>query len=203
MAKLNFTVSNDFDSASAESARASFAEHLAVCEPNRMFRRSADPNLISIVRLIGDVSAWLPLSAAATIFLSTLAKHAGGATWEWLRSLFKRKDVKPLADVTTALAVLANKADGQFEIAIGLDIPDDHFGTTLSIRSRDQQEIARRLAIFVKHSNRLAEIMEAEMRAGRTPIGGASVEVLDDGSLLVRWLWREDGYPQERQRHIR
>ena len=143
---------------------------------------------------------WLPLSAAATVYLSTIAKHAGDATWNAMRSLFGRKEVKPLTDVATTLAVTANKVNGEVHIVVRLNVPDDYWGTCIFIRGRNPEEIARKMAAFLVHIEELSMAMQAETEAGRTPLGGAVVEVQDDGSLRVKW--RASGDSRERERVI-
>ena len=48
-------------------------------------------------------------------------------------------------------------------------------------------EIARKMAAFVVHIEELSTVMRAEIEAGRGPLGGAIVEVQQDGSLRVKW----------------
>ena len=62
---LTLVLSDDFDPRDAEAARAALSEHLEVGEPTVFGRFAADPHLVSIVRLIGDVTTWLPLKTKA------------------------------------------------------------------------------------------------------------------------------------------
>ena len=144
MAKLELVLSERFGEVDAETLRATLSNHLTVGKANRLLRRGIDPNLASVIQLIGDVANWFPLKAAATAYLVRLAIHAGDATPDWLGSVFASKEVKPLADVATALATTARKVDGEIEIALGLNMPDDHIGTCVSIKVREREEIARR-----------------------------------------------------------
>ena len=195
---LVLVLSEGFHPNDAEAARRGLRKHLDVDEPTFFARFSADPNLASIIRLIGDVAAWLPLSAAATVYLSTIAKRAGDATWDSMRSLFGRKELKPLADVATTLAETASKVEGEVCILVGLDVPDDFSGTCISIRGRDPAEIAPRMAAFLVHIEELSTVMHAEVEAGRAPLGGAIVEVQEDGNLRVKWRAAADFTEHER-----
>ncbi len=192
MTELNLELSERFDKEDAETMRVALSEHLVVGKPSFIFRRSAGTDLASFIQLLGDLAAWLPLSAAATVYLSTLAKHAGDATWNGLRQLLHSKEVKPLADVADTLATIANKIDGEVEIVVGLNIPDEHFGTAISIRVRDPVEISRILATFVVRIPELSKIVQAEVEAGRQPLGRVTVEIQDDSSLLVKWCSQAD-----------
>ena len=143
-------------------------------------------------------SSWVMLGlgchlvAAATVYLSTLAKRAANATWDRLASGFNSKEVKPLTAVAKTLATAADSVDGEVTIAVGLNIPDDYFGTAISIKRRDPEEVARVLASFIVHVEQISKAMEAEVKAGRTPLGRASIELQDDGSLLVSWVAQDD-----------
>ena len=188
MSELELVLSEKFD---AETIQAELSEYLKVSEPKLMLLRSADPP--SILNLLGDPLAWLPLKAAAAVYLSTLAKRAGDATWEGLASLLKSNKVKPVADVAKTLATAANSVDGKVTMTVGLNIPDDHFGTAISIKPGPPEEVTRiLLASFVVHVEQIEEAMRAEIEAGRTPLGGAKIELQDDGSLLVSWVAQAD-----------
>ena len=188
MSELKLVLSEKFD---AEAIRAELREHLKVSEPRLMLLRSADPP--SILNLLGDAQAWLPLKVAAAVYLSTLAKRAGGATWEGLASLLKSNEVKPLADVAKTLATAANSVDGKVTMTVGLNIPDDHFGTAISIKPGPPEQVTRiLLASFVVHVEQIEEAMRAEIEAGRTPLGRAKIELQEDGSLLVSWVAQAD-----------
>ena len=177
----------------ADSIRADLSKHLKVGQTSFLFRQSVDPP--SLVQLLGDAAAWLPLSAPAAVYLATLAKKAAEATWD---KIANRNDVKPLADVATTLATAAARVDGEVEITTGLNIPDDRFGTSISIKSSDPEAVARVLACFIVHVEQLSKAMQDEIAAGRMPLGPAVIDLQSDGSLLVRWRTR-DGRAHELQ----
>ena len=103
MSELNLALTYKF-AANAEAIRAELSEYLKVSEPRSNIAQSVDPP--SFLQLLGDASAWLPLKAAAAVYLSTLAKRAADATWNQLvESLFKSNEVKPLTDVAKASRV--------------------------------------------------------------------------------------------------
>lgn len=199
ISELNLILSERFDTEDANPVRAALNKHLSLGQPQLYVRRSAEPALISFIQLVGDAADWLPLKAAAAVYFSTLAKRAGDATWDGIASLFKRKEVMPLADVATTLATAANKADRETEIFVGLDVPDVFFGTVVRITDGDPEAVAYKLAAFVIHAEELSKMMQAEITAGRMPIGQANVEVQDDGSLLVKWRSQPDFKEHERR----
>ena len=134
---LNLVLSERFGSQDAQELRHALDEHLTIGETSYLVRKSADPSLTSLIQLIGDAGAWLALSAPAAVYVSVLAKHAGDATWDWLRARFKSDDLKPLAAVSTQLAATADKVDGNVEFILNLNVPDDHWGTSITIRARE------------------------------------------------------------------
>ena len=187
MSELKLALSEKFD---AEAIRAELSEHLKVREPEFLVFKAVDPP--SVLQLLGDALSWLPLKAAAAVYLSTLAKRAADATWDGLVSLFNSNEVKPLVDVAKTLATAADSVDGKVTIGVGLNIPDDHFGTAISIKPGDPEEMARVLASFIVHAEQISKAMQAEIETGRTPLGGAIIELQDDGSLLVSWVAQAD-----------
>lgn len=192
MSELTLALPEKFD---AKAVRAELSEHLKISEPQVLCFRSADPP--SVIQLLGDHWAWLPISAAAVFFskyLSTLGKRSAEATWDGLASLFNSNEVKPLADVSRALATAADSVDGNVTIVVGLNIPDDHFGTAISIKPGDPEEVGRVLASFIVHVEQISKAMKAEVKAGHTPLGRAHIELQDDGSLLVNWVAQDDDF---------
>lgn len=189
MLELNLTLSEKFNMDDAENLQSDLSKHLKVGKPKIMFRRAADPTLTAFVQLLGDAKVWLPLGAAAAAYLSTLAKRAAEATWD---KFFNSNEVKPLADVATTLTTVAEKVGGEVEMVIGLNIPDDHFGTAISIKASEPEEVARVLASFIVHVEKLSKAMQEEIEAGRVPFGPAIIKLQDDGSLLIRWRKKDD-----------
>ena len=196
MSSLTLTLTKDFD---AEIMRTELSKHLNIDEPKVLHMRAADPP--AVLQLLGDALSWSPLKVTATtvvtVYLSTLAKRAANDTWDGLKSLLKSKEAKPLTDVAKTLEIAANSVTGERRIAVGLSIPDDYFGTMLCIRPSASEEIARQLAFFVVHAEQISKSMQAEIAAGYTPLGGATIELHDDGSLLVSWVRQADSSRHE------
>lgn len=193
MAEIQLVLSERFSAQDADTLRANLREHLAVGEPQWLLRKSADPNISALIQMIGSATDWLPLKAAATAYLSRLAIHAADATRDAVQARFKSEEVKPLADTATALATAANKIERKTEIVLGLNIPDDHFGTCISIEVGEPEEIARHLASLILQVETISEEMQAEIAAGRRPVGGVRIQMCDDGGLLITWQRGGDG----------
>ena len=185
MSELNLVLSEKFDTRDAATIHAELSGHLRVSAPKTFVRRSI--TVSSFIQLLGDVSAWLPLTAAAAIYFSTIAKRAGDATWDRLTSSRTKKAAEPLTDVASTLTKSAQMVDGEVIIRIGLDIPDDVFGTVLFIKSEDPAVVVHHLAHFIIHVNEISRIMQAAVKKGHGPAASARIEVQKDGSILIEW----------------
>ena len=196
MPALELTVTEQIDAQQAQRLATALRRHLNVDGPFTFFRKGADPAAIpQYIQLIGDLVWWLPLLVPAKWFLKsyleTLGPMAAHATRDGLAALFKKEEVKPLADVATALADARDASSGRIEIVVGLNIPDPHFGTALHITANSAEEIAHALAVFVTHANELSTIMKAEVAAGRAPLGRALITLEKDGGLTIRWRCKD------------
>ena len=116
-----------------------------------------------------------------------MGKHAADATRDRIASLMRRKEVKPLADCAEALSMEAQKVDGEVEIVVGLNIPDDRYGTVVSVKSREPTDIALAMAAITIHAKEISNTVQTEMAASGTPAGEVSVTIQADGSLLLKW----------------
>ena len=127
MSELYLELSEKFRD-EADGIRAELSKHLKIGQPSISIRRSADPTLPSFIQLLGGFLAWKVLYPPAKAFLETLGKRAGEALWDKIAS---RNEVKQLADVATTLATASACVDGEVVISVGLNIPDDYFGTSI------------------------------------------------------------------------
>lgn len=196
MAQLELTVTERIDTQQAQRLVTELRRHLHVDGPRTVFRKAADPSAIpQYIQLIGDLVWWLPLLVPARWFLKsyleTLGPIAAHATRDGLAALFKKEEVKPLADVAAALADAREARSGRVEIVIGLDIPDPHFGTALHMTQESAEEIAVPLAVFVTRADELSAVMNAEVEGGRGPLGRATITLEKDGGLTVRWRCKD------------
>lgn len=196
-APLTLILPREFDTSEAARLHERLRQHLNVGPPHHVVRKSVDLDAgYQIIQLIGDLANWLPLQAAAGIFLGTLAKRAADALWDAAAAALKRPEVRPLADVSDALAKAMAHAGPETELIVGLDIPERNWGTVLIIKDRDPVRIAHALAVFAGKADQLSSVMKAEVKAGRAPMGRAIVEVDGDG-LVVRWRSQADSAANE------
>ena len=197
MSSLTLTMTKDFD---AEIMRTELSKHLNIDEPEVLQLRTADPP--AVLQLLGDALSWSPLKVAATTvvtaYLLTLAKTSCQRYMGWTENHFSRaKKRSHLPTWQKTLEIAANSVTGERRITVGLSIPDDYFGTVLYIRPSASEEIVRQLAFFVVHAEQISKSMQAEIAAGYTPLGGATIELHDDGSLLISWVRQADSSRHE------
>lgn len=189
MSELSLELSEKFTEADASAIRAALNRHLGVREPTWRYRRSVDPP--SIIQLLGAVAAWQvlvkPAAAFAKSFFSALGKRAADAAWDGAVRWKRNKGLRPLADVATALVAAADRVGGKVTISVGLDIPDDHFGTVVSTESRDAFEVARLLSAFVVRGRedlrRGTGRDRTRVRAGRAVLHGVGTRQERDDSM--------------------
>lgn len=183
MNEITLTLSRHFETSYVD-IHSKLSERLAVAKPLVKIEKSTDPQ--ALIELLGSAACWLPLSVAATAYLSRLAHRAADATWDKIAG---NAEMKPLSDVVQVLAEAVTDTDRQAQIVVGIDVPDD-FGTSMLIQASNPEEIVRLLASFVVHAEALEERMRTELEEGHVPFGGATIQVQDDGSLLVKWVTR-------------
>ena len=199
MPQLELTVTERIDTQQAQGLATELRRHFEVDGPYTRVRKGADPSAISqFIQLLGPLAPY-PAKWFLKSYLETLGPIAANATRDRLAALFKKEEVKPLAEVATALAKAREGSSGRVEIVVGLDIPDPHFGTALHITANSAEEIAYALAAFVTRASDLSTKMKAEVEAGRAPLGRAIITLDEDGGLTVRWRSQKDFSEHEKR----
>ena len=189
MSKLNLVLKGNFDEDVIKTVHTRLNEHLKVGKPKSYLTESADQVLIYAIELIGDFAFWLPLGAAATVYISRLSARAADATLDGLASLFKDKKLKPIVNISTALATVANSVDGEVEIAFTINFAVNQFGTAKPCKARDPEDVARVLSSLVANAEQLSEATQSVIdELHGSPPGGVNVQLQDDGSWLITWL---------------
>ena len=121
-----------------------------------------------------------------------LGQRAADASWDAAQKLFERNEIKPLADVATALAQIKRALGDTTEIIVGLNIPEQNWGTVLIIREDDPVKIAYALARFIDAAENISVEMKKEVAAGRAPLGRAEITLEANGDVLIRWQSQAD-----------
>ena len=201
MSELSLVLTEKFTEADAQAIRAALNRRLRVSKPEWLYRRSIDPP--QVVQLLGAALAWQvlvkPAAAFITAFFSNLGKRASDAAWDSAAEWKKDKDLTPLADVATTLAAATDSVGGEVIISVGLDIPDDQFGTVISTKSRDPLEVARILSSFVVRAETISDAVQAEIERGYEPLGPFVMQLEQDGSVTIRWHAMRDSKIYEKR----
>ena len=201
MPELSLVLTQKFTEADAQAIQAALNRHLRVSNPVRRYRQSIDPS--SVVLLLGAAAAWQilvkPAAAFTTAFFSALGTRAGYAAWDRAAVWKKDKDLTPLADVATTLAAATDSVGDAVTISVGLDIPDDTFGTVISTKSRDPLEVARILSSFVVRAETISDAVQAEIERGYEPLGPFVMELEQDGSVTIRCHASRDSKTYEKR----
>ena len=189
MSELSLILSRNFTEEDASSIRTALGRHLRVGNPQPVWQLSIDPP--STIQLLGAVAAWQilvkPAAAFLKAFFSTLGKKAARAAWDGEVERKKSKDIQPLIDVVTTLVAAADRVGGEVKIGVGLNVPDNHFGTVIWTDSRDPLDVAGSLSAFVVRAEKISAAVRAEIERGHKPIGSFFVELERDGSVTIRW----------------
>ena len=178
-----------------ERVIAKLRKHSYVRRPSFYMRLSA-AQLPEIISILGDVIPWAPFVLAANYFLKGFFNEMGSESGKKIISLLRKKEVEPLSDLMSAIDETAEIAQGRLQVVIGIDIPDDHFGTAIHFEHGDPQS-AIMMALFIDNLEKIKEAMVLEMEKGNVPLGGASISVQQDRDMKITWKRRSDGLKTE------
>ena len=176
-----------------EEIRAEFGEYLPLDAPRYSLRKSIETD--SLLRLLGEAQEWLLLASAAAFvsaYFATLGKRAADATWSSLSSVFRKKEVEPLAAVAKALSKGARKVDPEAAIRVCLVWPEELFEVDVRIPSTVPEEIALNLGVFVAQVPSIVSTIEAEMERSGVPLGYVVGAIQADASVILQWSTRRN-----------
>ena len=160
-----------------------------------VFLRSAEPP--SFIQIMGEALQWLsPLKVAATVFLSQLAKEAATEIYKnkaKIAEALAQAAAAPLRRAAASLKQARHQSPRHPRVVLGLSMPDDYFGTALSITHESEEEIAYLLASFVTKAEAIQQVIQAEIDAGRRPLGRVQVVPTGAGGLRLVWMDQQFG----------
>jgi hypothetical protein len=164
-------------------------------QAGEVFLKSAEPP--SFIQIMADALQWLsPLKVAATIFLSQLAKEAATDIYKNKQQIGRALANAAAAPLRLAAAALKRARESSLRppgLVVGLPIPDDYFGTALWLPGDSEEDIAWLVARFVVRAQIIEQLIQAEISAGRLPLGRVQVIPTDTGGFLLRWVDQEFG----------
>lgn len=131
------------------------------------------------------------IGSCAVGFFNKIGTHAADVVWDEVSTILRQPDMKPLADISTALSGAIKECGPHALLQIGLDGPDEFFGTTLQIYNPTPDAIACSLAIFSLHAERIATAISEAHTSDDGLLGPAEVEVQNDGTIILRWYTKQ------------
>jgi hypothetical protein len=158
------------------------------------------PEAPSFIQIMGDALQWLtPFKIAATLvlssFLSQLAKDAAKDIYQHKEQIGQALANAAAAPLRLAAAALKRAREGspRCSIAIGLPLPNEVTGTVLWLEADSAEEIALLIACFVVRAETIQQLIQAEITAGRPPLGHVQVIPTGSGGFLLRWTDQNSG----------
>ena len=112
-------------------------------------------------------------------------------------SFFAR--VQPLMTFchTMLRAVDVSREDTYF--VVGLGFPDSYWGIRLTMRTRDDYEFTRQLALFLVNAARIQAVVQEAIDANLAPLGAVQVKI-EGKEIVLTWIDR--GAMRENVRRI-
>ena len=162
MTSITLTYTENIGSDVAASFDAVARTYLPIEGSPKTYVRLSGAELPAVIQLIGSVAGWLTL-ATATGYFGQLGVKAADFTLKKAKKAFRQQKDDPLTRVALAMSNAKRTLGDNAKIIIGIDIPDNHFGTSLTIECADPEQIAYELGNFILKAARIAAFVENEM----------------------------------------
>jgi hypothetical protein len=153
------------------------------------------PEAPSYIQIMADALQWVTLlKVAATLVLSSalseLAKEAAKDIYQHKEQIGRALLNAAAAPLRLATAAVKKARDNspRCSLAIGFPLPDEVMGTVLCLDADSEEEIALLIARFVVRAETMEQLIQAEIAAGRRPIGHVRIIPTDSGGFLLRWM---------------
>lgn len=99
---------------------------------------------------------------------------------------------KPVEQMAAALHAAGKRFRSPGRVFIGIDLPDDRWGTSLELDLADETALAERLSIFVVNVERLAKILNEYCGRGEGPLGKGTITISKEGQIEIEWMSQRD-----------
>lgn len=194
MATLHLMLSEGFSQDAADRLARALATVIKTETPEIVCRKTAETETLpQFIHAVAQSQLWQDtLGAPAATFLNQLGYRAQDIAWDEAEHALARADVTPLSHVANAMARAKESIAQPASIIVGLNIPNDRFGTVVVIEESRPVKIAFVMARFITRAGDIARVIERAVVTGDTPRGPALLTFDDDGSVLIRWNSRAD-----------
>jgi hypothetical protein len=154
-------------------------------------RKAADPAIQQFIQILGGVPVWQAFvaggAALSAAFLGRLGYLVADDGYAAIKAWIKSDAGQGVATAAVALSDAAREAPGA-RVYIGLNVPDDPFGSVLEVSGREPDAIAVELFRFVQLAEQIAAaIVEAET-TGDGVLSQPRISLLPNGEVHVRWV---------------
>jgi hypothetical protein len=159
-------------------------------EERQHFFRSIEPP--SYISFLADASWWIKVfGGMAALYVAELVREAAKETWKSrakIASKMQEVSTRPLRGFAKALSKTRVQLKPHARIKIGLPVPDDFFAAQLLLEGPEQDLVEAQIALFVYHLPALIKLIKSERLDSGGAFGAIQLQLLEDGSLEVRWL---------------
>lgn len=199
MATLHLMLSEGFTPDAADGLARALAPYILTETPEIFCRKSSEAEALpQFIHAVGQGPLWQgALGAPAAAFLNQLGYRAADISWDEAEHSLARDDCEPLAGVVAAFTMAKESIALPASIIVGLNIPNDRFGTVVMVDDTRPVKVAYAIARFVSRADEIATVVQRAVVTGETPRGPALLSFADDGSVVIRWNSRADMRPHE------
>ena len=158
-------------------------------DERRILLLSVEPP--SWISLIAQADWWVQgFAAYAALYVAEIVKESAKASWNSRGRVFSALvgTTNKLSQLATSLVKARLQSSPSTYFSVGLPIPDEIYTTLLRIESKDADNVAIEISLFVQHIPELIKLLYVERIPEGSAVGRINVKVLDDGSLDVRWM---------------
>jgi len=175
-----------------EVLKAEAAPLISIADVHEVVLLSAD--IHSFMKVLADALDWtLPFKAAVGIFLTELAKNMADDLWKNKVEIAKALGSAaafPIRKLIGAIAKAREISGERTTFAVGVPVPDDHYGATVTLLVDSTEDSAVTFAIFVHHSQEIERTLKRYISAGSRIVGPVRIRPEPDGSVVLLWMDR-------------
>ena len=199
MATLHLMLSEGFSQDAVDNLTSALETVIKTETPEIVCRKTAEREpLPQFIHAVAQAQLWQDtLGSSAAHFLNRLGYRGKDIAWDEAEHALTQEDVAPLAHVVKAMADMKDSIARPASIVVGLNIPNDRFGTVVMIEATRPIKIAYDIARFVSRADAIATVIQRAVVTGETPRGPALITFEDDGGVTIRWNSRADMRPHE------
>jgi hypothetical protein len=145
----------------------------------------------SVIELVTPATEWLAVcNEAANVFLSKLVAEAATDLYgnkSKIALILWDAAVEPI-QILTSFIVKAVK--NKTKISIGLPIPDEQFGTTLTIVNESEEFVAWVLSSYILQLEVIESVVYEIIKSNTPPAGMIQLSIRPDGGFVLKWMDR-------------